>query len=253
MAPFRIGTTSYILPDEILPNVRFLAEYVDDVELVLFDVEAGGGNLPSPEVMAELRDIAERTGLTYTVHLPLDLRFSGAGSERDASLSKAHEVIRRTRELKPWAYVLHLDRLASAIDPRWVEQAARALEIIAEWVGDPWDLAVENLEETPMALIELVLARVPVARCVDVGHLWRDGHDPIPHLEHRLDRTKVIHIHGVAERDHRSLERMPRAELERVVRLLVRRAFEGVLTIEVFSWADLQTSLERLCGLEGVL
>ena len=32
--PFRLGTTSYIIPDEIVPNVQFLGPLVDDVELV---------------------------------------------------------------------------------------------------------------------------------------------------------------------------------------------------------------------------
>ena len=41
---FRLGTTSYIIPDEILPNVRFLAGKVQDVELVLFEVDDGQNN-----------------------------------------------------------------------------------------------------------------------------------------------------------------------------------------------------------------
>jgi len=44
--PFRIGTTSYIIPDEIIPNVRFLAARVEDVELVLFEADEGMNNLP---------------------------------------------------------------------------------------------------------------------------------------------------------------------------------------------------------------
>ena len=35
--PFRLGTTSYIIPGELLPNVNFLADKVDDIELVLFE------------------------------------------------------------------------------------------------------------------------------------------------------------------------------------------------------------------------
>ena len=50
--PFRLGTTSYIIPDDILPNVRYLADKIDDIELVLFDVE-DYCNLPSPALVAE--------------------------------------------------------------------------------------------------------------------------------------------------------------------------------------------------------
>ena len=50
--PFRLGTTSYILPDDILPNGRYLAGKVDDVELVLYEVDEAQNNLPTPEVVA---------------------------------------------------------------------------------------------------------------------------------------------------------------------------------------------------------
>ena len=38
---FRLGSTSYVYPDDILPNVQRLAQAgdVDDIELVLFEVE----------------------------------------------------------------------------------------------------------------------------------------------------------------------------------------------------------------------
>ena len=49
--PFRLGTTSYIIPDDILPNARFLADKVDDIELVLFEVDDGPNNLPTPQTL----------------------------------------------------------------------------------------------------------------------------------------------------------------------------------------------------------
>lgn len=42
---FRLGSTSYVWPADILPKVRQLGPRVDDVELVLFEVE-GNSNLP---------------------------------------------------------------------------------------------------------------------------------------------------------------------------------------------------------------
>ncbi len=62
--PFRLGTTSYIIPADILSNVRYLAGKVRDVELVLFDVDDGMNNLPSKEEIDELRRIG--SDLTYT-------------------------------------------------------------------------------------------------------------------------------------------------------------------------------------------
>ena len=43
--PFRLGTTSYLLPDDLLTNAEFLGPLVDDAELVLFESE-GVLNLP---------------------------------------------------------------------------------------------------------------------------------------------------------------------------------------------------------------
>ena len=258
---FRLGTTSYILPADLLPNVRYLADKVQDIELVLFEVDDGPNNLPSPDVVAELAALAEQHNLTYTVHLPLDLRLGAEGDEGHVSLAKARKVIDCTRALQPWAYVLHLDgkeMLHSSGAPfttgegpgagirRWQDQATRALEIVADWAGGPERLAVENLERYPLDFILPVIERVPVSRCVDIGHLWLDGHDPLPYLRAALPRTRVIHLHGLAERDHKSLAHMPPEKLHPVMELLWREKYSGVLTLEVFGEDDFYSSMETL-------
>src|SRR5512147_404336 len=105
--PFRLGTTSYIIPADILPNARYLAGKVQDIELILFEVDDGPNNLPSPQVIEELSQIAREHDMTYTVHLPLDLKLGDDGSERDQSLVKAQRTIECTRGLNPRACVLH--------------------------------------------------------------------------------------------------------------------------------------------------
>ena len=250
--PFRLGTTSYIIPDDILPNARYLAGKVRDIELILFEVDDGPNNLPSPQVIDELSVIAQHNDLTYTVHLPLDLKLGEDGSERDQSLVKAKRVIDCTGALDPWAYVLHLDgrSVRTSTDTesiqRWQDQSVRALEIVSEWAGSAEKLAVENLESYPLDFIQPVLDRIPVSRCVDVGHLWLDQHDPIPYLQAALARTRVIHIHGIAERDHCSLAFMPQERVRPVFQELLRLNYEGVLTLEVFSEEDFKSSLDAI-------
>lgn len=247
--PFRLGTTSYIIPDEILPNVRYLADKVSDVELVLFEVDDGPSNLPSTETVQALNALAAAHGLTYTVHLPLDLKLGADGEAQHVSLVKARRVIDVTRDLKPWAYVLHLGgkEVRASTDPAalkgWQEQSLRALELAAAWAGDPTRLAVENLEGYPLDFYEPVLARIPVSRCVDVGHLWLDGHDPLPYLESALPRTRVIHMHGIGTRDHQSLRHIPFERRDAALQYL-HTHYRGVMTLEVFNEADLQSSLE---------
>lgn len=248
--PFRLGTTSYIIPDDLLPNAQYLAGKVKDMELILFEVDDGPNNLPSPEVLDALAKIAQENDMTYTVHLPLDLKLREDGSEQDPSLIKAKRVIECTRGLAPWAYVLHLDgrSVRTSTDARaikrWQDQSVRALEIASIWAGGADKLAVENLETYPLDFIQPVLDRVPVSRCVDIGHLWLDGHDPIPYLRAALPRTRVVHIHGRAERDHHSLACMPFEKVKAVWDELADAGYEGVLTLEIFSEEDFLSSME---------
>ena len=250
--PFRLGTTSYIIPADILHNVHYLAGKVQDVELVLFEVDDDQGNLPSKEQITELVSIAADNDLTYTVHLPLDLRLADDGSPRHASLEKARRVIDCTLELDPWAYVLHLDgksvRNGAAFEAmqRWQEQAVQSLEIVGGWAGGVEKLAVENTEGYPLDFYQPVLERIAVNRTVDVGHLWLDNHDPVAYLRNALPRTRVIHIHGIASRDHESLMHVPKDMLRAVLDELVRANYRGVLTVEVFSEDDFLSSCAAL-------
>ena len=243
---FRLGTTSYIIPDDILHNVRFLAKSVQDVELVLFEVDEGRSSLPSCETVGELARLADWHDLTYTVHLPLELRLGEGGSASHRSLEKARRVIDRCRPLDPWAYVVHLDGKGLTDHAAWVDQAARALEIAAGWVGDPAPLAVENLEGYPLDFNEPVLDKVPVSRCIDVGHLWVDGHDPVRYIQRTLERARVVHLHGVGSRDHQSLAHAKPDGLWSVMRALEQGGFEGVLTLEVFNRRDFETSMNAI-------
>ena len=246
---FRLGTTSYILEADLVSNARYLAgRGLSDMELVLFDLDDGRSNLPERETVAELNALARSHDLTYTVHLPLDIN----GTPDHPSLIKAHHVIEHTRDLDPWAYVLHLDgrevrSSASETQLRqWLVQTLRALEHLAAWAGGFDRLAVENLEGYKIAFIQPMIEQLPVSRCVDVGHLWLDGHDPLPYLQQALARTRVIHLHGVDRRDHSSLRHVPPEQLDPIIQLLLHKAYTGVVTLEVFGEADLHSSRQTL-------
>ncbi len=79
--PFRLGTTSFIYRDDVLPNVRQLAARVDDVEIVIYEYNEQNP-LPDGRVLAELQRVAAANDLTYTVHLPLDLALAAPDSAR---------------------------------------------------------------------------------------------------------------------------------------------------------------------------
>lgn len=250
--PFRIGTTSYIIPADILPNVRYLADKVDDIELVLFEVDDGPSNLLDEAQQAELIQLAEEHDLTYTVHLPLDLRLAGSHGEQHVSLVKAKKVIECTRCLNPYGYVLHLDGKEeleagdAGVKAAWVEQALKALEITTAWTGDAALLCAENLDNYPPDFWDEIFERSEISRCIDIGHLWKDGLEAGAFLQQHVARARVLHIHGIAGRDHKSLAHIPQAELERVMRILLEKNFNGVMTVEIFSEEDFNGSMQAL-------
>jgi sugar phosphate isomerase/epimerase len=250
---FRLGTTSYILPDDVLPNVRFLAEKVQDVELLIYKLDDRWTSLLSPRTVGELADLAEEHHLSYTVHLPLSLDLTTNDETRRESLDVVHRIMERTRPLDPWAYVVHLDARDRAPPPTpggrdrgWLDRCLSALEPMAKWAGGAEYLALENLEHRPHDFLGPILKSVRVSLCVDVGHLWLDGENPIP-LPDEEYCVRVVHLHGVDTdgRDHRSLACVTPQRLDPVVQWLASH-FSGVLTLEVFSLQDFLSSVEAL-------
>jgi sugar phosphate isomerase/epimerase len=245
VTPVRIGTTSYIFPADILTNVQRLAHRVDDVELVIFEVDDAGTDLPDRSTVDKLNQIASEHDLTYTVHLPLDLTL--ASDSPQASVEKALRVIRSTIALSPYAFIIHVERGEESMGARpehAIENALRSLEALAAETGECERLCMENVLANYYELIDAVLEKLPVSCCVDVGHLWREALNPVPLLERLLPRTRVIHLHGVGHRDHQALTYVPEEELDKVVALL--SGFEGILTLEVFREQDLADSLVAL-------
>jgi len=251
--PFRVGATSYIIADDLLPNAHFLADFVQDMQLVLFDLAGCPSNLPDAETVTALADLGQARDLTYTVHLIADLAPYQL-DQTNSSWLKAQDVITRTAPLAPWAYVFHLDGRAVRTQETttdqlttWQRQMGEAITQVAQWAGDATRLAVENLEGYPPAFVTPALAHTGASRCVDVGHLWLGGHDPLPWLQAALPQTRVVHLHGLhAGRDHQSIAHTPPALLDPVIDLLLTQAFSGVLTLEIFGEEDFWSSLQAL-------
>lgn len=239
----RIGTTSYIFPADIPTNVQKLAGKVDDVELVIFECDEYGTNLPDKATQEILGTIAHQYGMTYTVHLPLDLRLA----TDNPSFSKAIHVIRSTRGLVPKAYVAHVDDGEKGFGrtAKSMENSVRSLERLSSLLGSSELICVENLDNQSPEILDELLKLTSVSCCVDVGHLWLQGENPVPWLERWLPRTKVVHLHGVGSRDHEGLSHVPIADLDAVVHFLLK-SFDGVVTLEVFSEADLLDCLREV-------
>lgn len=250
--PFRLGTTSYILPAPILPNVRFLAPIVDEIELVLFESRFAE-NLPTEAEIRELARLGDAHDLTYNVHLPTDLALGDSDAARrwaaGETLKKFYD---RTLPLAPTAYILHLEgqpaaEEGSAAMDRWRENIRSSLASLFDAGVDRERLAVENLE-APFAAVAPIVAALDLNVCLDAGHLLRQSLPMAELFTPYGSRTVMVHLHGMdGGRDHRSLRGVSEAAWSFLRGFL--ETYRGGVSIEVFSREDLGDSLVRLAEL----
>jgi sugar phosphate isomerase/epimerase len=247
IAPFRIGTTSFVYPAPWLANVERLAGRVDDVEILLFELSSG---VPDAAELAALAAWKPRAGLTYTVHTPLDVSLASEDDQRRAAaIDQVWRAIELARPLAPEAYIVHVYLGDCERDTRpadlaaWRRRAADSLAAIVARGVAPEALAIETLDYE-FAQLEPVVDDFGLSVAIDLGHLDRDDRAERGLLERNLHRTRSIQWHGVdpAGRDHRSLAHYLAAKARWVVDLLVER-YRGVVTLEVFREADFEESL----------
>jgi sugar phosphate isomerase/epimerase len=246
----RTGTTSYIFPADLITNIRKLAGHIDDVELVLFELD-DEDNLPSESVLGELGEIAKANSMSYTVHLPLSLDLGSPDvARREKSVLDALRIIRLTESLDPWAFVLHLNPIEQhgRIDKsgwiEWTDSCVRSLSAIESAIPEPQRVCIENLESFPIRMLSPIFDKTGMSLCLDIGHLWIQGEDPVPLITVYKEKIRVVHIHGILARDHSSLRHVGKQELDRVLDSLDTNNFGGVLTIEVFNEDDFVSSVK---------
>ena len=252
----RLGTTSYVLPADILPNVEFLAGKVDDVELVLFESKEAS-NLPDRKVVRRLGELAEEHHLTYTVHFPLDI-WPGSFDEdvRRHSVDTYRRIIRLTRQLPVFSYVLHLTpegygKVPSVDVPRWLDQLDRSLaELLERGEVEPSMLSCETLSY-PFDVVFPLVERYDTSVTLDIGHIWLMEYDAKEACRTLLPRARVCHLHGVSGgRDHQSLAATPAKKMRAFLEALrAQDAVDGkerVLTMEIFGLSEFGTSTALL-------
>lgn len=271
----RLGGTSFLLHTGYIPAVRFAAERCEDVALLLMETGTCGEYLVSPGEIKEIGRICAGEGASLHVHLPTDGDF-GTPEDAQAMVAKVRSVVERSAPLNPHTFVLHVDfpslrgvllnnpNPQDSLTREQIHWTREALQEIAACLPSPEKLAVENLETFPTALWDNWLHDSPYSRCLDIGHIWKDGGDPAPVLTQWLSRVRVIHLHGLEPRgektprtsgsphplqifgpnprDHKSLQLMSPEHVDAVMHPLWQIGFAGVLTLEVFSFEDFTAS-----------
>lgn len=250
--PFRLGTTSYVFPSDLVANARALVSLVDDIELVLFEIE-GNSNLPDPETIRALRSLARASGLSYTVHFPSGIRLGTADEGvRRKSVETCLRVFEETLPLEPAAYILHFEGdqrgpVPSGDMNRWLATLQHSLDKLLR-AGLPSDSTCVESLDYPFELVEPIVMDRDLSICLDIGHLFFYGYPLAPYLDRYAERCRVFHLHGIEDgEDHRGIQSISESEL-----LLFLQSFRGdagnqkIVTLEVFNENDLMTSLELL-------
>ena len=246
--PFTLSAPSFIYPADYLTNVKLLAPYLDEIELIFFD-SASPGDLPDEALVHELARLANDLNLTYNIHLPTDI---DPGAQDTAIRQKAIDIIKYiislTESLEPSTYTLHLPFNAAADSDSVRSRCKRLCDSMASLLSDGLDsrkITVENLHY-PFEWTDEIITAFDFSVCLDCGHLLLRGIDPESVFNHQYaDRITTLHLHGVANgQDHLSLDRLADSQLAGLMRIL--KHFSGVASVEVFSFARLQTSLDFL-------
>ena len=248
--PFRLGTTSYIIPADLITNVRYLAPYVDDIELILFEAD-DESNLPDEKILLELNRMALSDDLSYTVHLPLGLPLGAANeAERRSSVKKALRVLELTCPLNPAAYVLHFegDRRGLLPSENMIGWTNSLRASVTELLGSaiPSHLFCVETLDYPFALVDPIVYEFGLSVCLDIGHVLLQGYPLDAYLAKYHDRIRVFHAHGIREnKDHRDLGAIRDSDLALLFdSLRSRRSSAPILTLEVFDENDFRLSLE---------
>jgi len=227
----RIVVPSWVIPGTYAENLRFLRDKVaiDGVELLFFIYDAEVRR----QLDAEFDLISAFSArFAYSVHLP-------------DPLLAAHESL--VARLAPLAqtFIVH---------PAETDACAAQAALLASWqrrYGGQTPLFL--IENTQPGRLEAYLAQQPdAALCLDTGHLLLEGTAPAEYCRTHADRIAEIHLHGLdpdaARLDGRLVDHRPiRPDAPWFVDLVpYLRRFAGRVNIEVFSWAEVQTTVATL-------
>lgn len=243
--PFTLACPSFIYPAGYLDNVRHLAPFVNEIELLFFESRFKD-SLPSPALIRELALHARTGQITYNVHLPTDIYLGHRDAGfRQTAVEVLTQLFDRCAPLNPTTFTLHLIRDPSEADHRrWQARSAASLEAVLAAGVPSRRISVENLDYD-VERIAPVIEDLNLSVCMDMGHLMAHEVDMKVFFDRWKERITIAHLHGVdGEQDHLPLDRLSPDRMVKVLEIL--QQFSGVVSLEVFSFQALNTSMAHL-------
>ena len=250
---FKLGTTSFIFPDHIIPNVKKLGPFFDEIELLVFESQPAE-TLPSKNDVKELLYLSQELDLTYNIHLPIDVSLTHESLElRLKAKDTILKVIDLFSPLNPTTHTLHFDMppdVKKDIENQkklknWQEMTRQSLGALISNISNPGIISIETLDY-PFSCLETLVEEFKVSVCIDAGHQIKYGYNLLETYEKHKLRTSIIHLHGVAFsdqniKDHTSLDKLPKKYFRQFQTIL--ETFTGVVSLEVFNLENLNRSL----------
>jgi len=246
--PFKIGTTSFIYPDLYVPNVKMLAAFVDEIEVLLFESDTVA-SLLSESVIDDLQRLSREFNLTYNIHLPTDIAISDPDRDRrERTVAKLLNIIERVERLSPAIFTLHIPFRADVFGAgpvrEWQDIVYRNLTKMVQSGVPAERIAIESLNYS-FEIMENIIRDLNLSICMDIGHLIIRGDDIQAFFNKFTGAVAIIHLHGVQHgKDHLPLDRLPESRHKPVFEIL--KKFNGTVSLEVFNFIHLQSSLNFL-------
>jgi hypothetical protein len=167
-----------VWPETAAVNCRRLARTMPEVGLYLLETAACRAYGPE--------DLPQKTyGLTYHLHLPLDLPWHLGG---ETAFTLTADLLDMTRHLDPWGFVLH-----PPAEPGELEAFLEA------WTASGRDRGAVLLENTDTASPAdvLALARdLDCGLCLDLGHMLAMGHALPVDDPGLVAATRMLHVYA---------------------------------------------------------
>ncbi len=257
---FRLGTTSFIFPDHILPNIKKLAPFFDEIELLVFE-SIPESVIPSKKEIEDLLMISRDQNLTYNVHMPTDISLT---ADTEFNRQKAADiyltVLDRFEPLRPTTHTLHLEMPqelkqeisgngnAEVLLKNWIENTYDGLKKLLAGSVNPDILSIETLDY-PFSLIEPIVQEFNLPVCIDLGHAVKYGYNLKSIYNTHTPNIPLMHLHGVdpsfsPAKDHTRLDRMPQTDFSMILDIL--KTYTGTISLEVFNQDNLNYSLKFL-------
>lgn len=214
-----LGTTSFIIPNNRVENVKYLCDKVDFVQLLFLEKFSLKEDIL--EIMP-LSQLKKDRNIDYIIHLPIDFDF-----KRDIFL--VHDFLDFLNPLCPQSFILHPEN-----NNLFFQHLANIIQ--------RYNISIENLDD--ISFFDGIF-EMGCNLCLDIGHAIIHGIDVKTFINTYGDKIDTLHLHGMYDYiDHKSLRYIDKNILLYLLDFSIEK--DTINIIEVFNEKDFLDSINYL-------